>query len=212
MADRARRRRRRLSRSGEFERVYREGRSHASRYLVVYAFPREDDDGPRLGVSVGRKLGGAVERNRVKRLLREAFWAIADDLGDGHDFVIVARPAAGELAEDRGEQGVEEALRELLAEAGVAAGEERPVSAVRIDRDRLQSASTSARRPPMPARCKYYPTCSEYAVGAVRQYGILRGVVLAAWRLLRCNPWSHGGVDFVEDQKLFRSRTPAHRC
>jgi putative membrane protein insertion efficiency factor len=60
--------------------------------------------------------------------------------------------------------------------------------------------------PGLPARCKYYPTCSEYAVQAVKRYGILRGVVLATWRLLRCNPWSHGGVDFVEDQKLFRSR------
>ncbi|HEY6775684.1 MAG TPA: membrane protein insertion efficiency factor YidD [Thermoleophilaceae bacterium] len=60
--------------------------------------------------------------------------------------------------------------------------------------------------PGLPARCKYYPSCSEYAVQAVRRYGILRGFVLAAWRLLRCNPWSHGGVDFVEDQRLFRSR------
>jgi ribonuclease P protein component len=125
MADRARRRRRRLSRSGEFERVYREGRSHASRYLVVYAFPREgDENGPRLGVSVGRKLGGAVERNRVKRLLREAFWASADELRDGLDFVIVARPAAGELAEREGERGVEGALRDVLAEAGLSGGAE----------------------------------------------------------------------------------------
>jgi uncharacterized protein len=60
--------------------------------------------------------------------------------------------------------------------------------------------------PALPARCKYYPSCSEYAIQAVRRYGILRGVVLAAWRLLRCNPWSHGGVDFVEDQTLFRPR------
>jgi uncharacterized protein len=60
--------------------------------------------------------------------------------------------------------------------------------------------------PALPARCKYHPTCSEYAVRAVRRYGVMRGVVLAGWRLLRCNPWSHGGVDFVEDQKLFRSR------
>ena len=60
--------------------------------------------------------------------------------------------------------------------------------------------------PAFPNRCKYHPSCSEYAVQAVRRYGVLRGVVLSAWRLLRCNPWSHGGVDFVEDQKLFRSR------
>jgi uncharacterized protein len=60
--------------------------------------------------------------------------------------------------------------------------------------------------PGLPRRCKYHPSCSHYAVDAVRQYGILRGVVLAAWRLLRCNPWSNGGVDFVEDQKLFRPR------
>jgi ribonuclease P protein component len=125
VADRARRRRRRLSRSGEFERVYREGRSHASRHLVVYAFPREegDDSDPRLGVSVGRKLGGAVERNRMKRLLREAFWSSADDLRASHDFVIVARPAAGELARQGGEQAIETELREVLTAAGLAGHE-----------------------------------------------------------------------------------------
>jgi uncharacterized protein len=58
--------------------------------------------------------------------------------------------------------------------------------------------------PALPRRCKYHPTCSTYAVEAVRRYGILKGTVLAAWRVLRCNPWSHGGVDFVQDQKLFR--------
>jgi putative membrane protein insertion efficiency factor len=64
--------------------------------------------------------------------------------------------------------------------------------------------------PVMPQRCKYYPTCSEYAVGAVRRYGILRGLVLAGWRLLRCNPLSNGGFDYVEDQKVFGSRANAH--
>ena len=117
---RRRARRQRLSRSAEFDRVYREGRSHASRHLVLYAFPREegDDSDARLGVSVGRKVGGAVERNRVKRLLREAFWAIGETLPDGHDFVVVARPDAAELADREGEQGVERALRELLEKAG----------------------------------------------------------------------------------------------
>jgi ribonuclease P protein component len=121
---RARRgRRNRLSRSADFDRVYREGRSHASRHLVVYAFPRaRRDDEPRLGISVGRKVGGAVERNRMKRLLREAFWAAASDLPDGYDFVVVARPDAGDLARERGEAGIEEALREVLAKAGLTAG------------------------------------------------------------------------------------------
>ena len=60
--------------------------------------------------------------------------------------------------------------------------------------------------PGLPARCKYEPSCSSYAVQAVERYGILRGLVLAAWRLLRCNPWSHGGYDPVEDQRLFAPR------
>ncbi|HEX8208169.1 MAG TPA: membrane protein insertion efficiency factor YidD [Solirubrobacteraceae bacterium] len=58
--------------------------------------------------------------------------------------------------------------------------------------------------PALPRRCKYEPTCSAYAVQAVREYGILRGLVLAGWRLLRCNPWSHGGFDPPEAQRLFR--------
>jgi ribonuclease P protein component len=113
----------RLSRSSEFERVYRQGRSQANRYLVLYAFPRgEDVDEPRLGISVSRKVGGAVARNRIKRLLREAFAAEAQTLAAGHDFVVVARPDAGELAERDGLAGIRSALAELIGRSAPAAG------------------------------------------------------------------------------------------
>jgi|SRR5437588_10153897 len=113
-------RRSRLSRSGEFDRVYRHGRSQASRYLVLYSFPRGEDGEPRLGLSVSRKVGGAVQRNRIKRLLREAFAARAGELAPGHDIVLVARPDVSELAERRGLEGVSEALGELVERAGLS--------------------------------------------------------------------------------------------
>jgi ribonuclease P protein component len=123
--------RRRLSRSAEFERVYRQGRSKSNRFLVLYAFPRdaESGEGPRLGLSVSRRVGAAVSRARVKRALREAFWAEAERLPDGSDYVVVARPDARELAEREGTAGVRTALAELadaLAGTGpqIGAGDE----------------------------------------------------------------------------------------
>jgi ribonuclease P protein component len=113
---RGRPRRRRLARSAEFERVYRHGRSKANRFLVLYAFPREqgDDDGTRLGLSVSRRVGGAVDRTRVKRVLREAFWEEAERLPVGNDYVVVARPEAKGLAEREGTAGVRRSLGELV--------------------------------------------------------------------------------------------------
>ena len=131
------RKRGRLSRSGDFDRVYREGRSHSNRFFVLYAFPRDDDGeaaapdtldldgsgenetGLRLGLSVSRKVGGAVERNAVKRAIREAFWTLSDGLPAEFDFVIVARHDAAGLVERDGTPGVESALRELFREAGI---------------------------------------------------------------------------------------------
>lgn len=106
----------RLSRSGDFDRVIRRGRSHASRELVLYVFPRPGDGETRLGLSVSRKVGGAVERNRVKRLLREAFAHEQAALPAGTDVVVVARQEAGPLAEREGLAGIRGVLAQLIGE------------------------------------------------------------------------------------------------
>jgi ribonuclease P protein component len=113
----------RLSRSAEFERVYRHGRSSANRQLVLYAFPNPGAQTTRLGLSVSRKVGGAVQRNRVKRLLREAFTRAGTTLAPGQDVVVVARPDAGRLAEQEGLAGIEASLSELIGKVSVDAGD-----------------------------------------------------------------------------------------
>lgn len=106
----------RLSRSGDFERVIRRGRSHASRELVLYVFPRPGEGETRLGLSVSRKVGGAVQRNRVKRLLREAFAQERAGLPAGADVVVVARQEAGALAEREGLDGLRGVLAGLIGQ------------------------------------------------------------------------------------------------
>jgi len=120
-------RRRRLSKSAEFDRVYRQGRSAGGRFLVVYAFERsgeqEGEREPRLGVSVGRRVGNAAQRNEVKRLAREAFWNLAKDLPDDYDYVIVGRPDSSDLAGRERLDGIQAELRKLVEELGLVAGE-----------------------------------------------------------------------------------------
>ncbi|HEX5893474.1 MAG TPA: ribonuclease P protein component [Solirubrobacterales bacterium] len=114
-------RRRRLSRSGDFDRVYREGNSRGNRFLVLHSFPRgeEEPNGTsRLGLSVGRKVGRAVVRNRVKRAVREAFWDLGEEIPDGHDYVVVARPGVEGLLEREGQEGIRSSLAELVTESG----------------------------------------------------------------------------------------------
>ena len=110
-------RRHRLSRSRDFDAVYRRGTSASTRYLVLHWFPREEDgDSPsRLGLAVPRSVGSAVVRNRVKRLLREAWRALLDEIPAGHDYVLVARPGLAEPASRRGPEWLATEIAEVLA-------------------------------------------------------------------------------------------------
>jgi ribonuclease P protein component len=113
-------RRNRLSRSRDFDTVYRKGRSASTRFLVLYWFPREEDEdveGPRLGLAVPRSVGGAVVRNRVKRQLRETWRELADRAQPGLDYVLVARPALAEPADTRGHEWLRERVAEVLEKA-----------------------------------------------------------------------------------------------
>jgi ribonuclease P protein component len=116
-------RRNRLSRSRDFDAVYRQGRSATTRYLVLYWFPRGEDDEPgepRLGLAVPKSVGNAVARNRVKRQLRETWRELVPLTRPGHDYVLVARPGLAEPADTRGHAWLVEQLTEVLEKAGGA--------------------------------------------------------------------------------------------
>jgi ribonuclease P protein component len=111
-------RRHRLSRSRDFDAVYRAGRSVSTRYHVLYWFPRDDAEGdPRLGLAIPKAAGGALARNRIKRQLREAWRAQLDRVPVGRDYVLIARPGLPETTEARGFDWLRERLDEVLAKA-----------------------------------------------------------------------------------------------
>ena len=110
-------RRYRLSRSRDFDAVYRHGRSVSTRFLVLYWFPRDDEGEPRLGIAVPKGAGSAVERNRVKRRLRESWRERIAGLPAGRDYVLIARPALGESLEGHDAAWLGERLDEVLGKA-----------------------------------------------------------------------------------------------
>jgi len=111
-------RRQRLSRSRDFDSVYRQGRSTSTRFLVLYWFPREEPDAePRLGLAVPKSVGGAVVRNRVKRQLRETWRELGDRVRPGFDYVLVARESLAEPADTRGHAWLVERVTEVLEKA-----------------------------------------------------------------------------------------------
>ena len=110
-------RRYRLSRSRDFDAVYRHGRSVSTRFLVLYWFPRDDDGEPRLGIAVPKGSGSAVERNRVKRRIRESWRDRVARIPAGRDYVLIARPALGEALESHDASWLGQRIDEVLGKA-----------------------------------------------------------------------------------------------
>jgi ribonuclease P protein component len=113
-------RRHRLSRSRDFDAVYRHGRSASTRFLVLYWFPREDDREPRLGLAVPKGVGTAVVRNRIKRRLRELWRVRLERIPAGRDYVLIVRPGLPETAGTRGAEWLGERVDEVLGKAAIA--------------------------------------------------------------------------------------------
>jgi ribonuclease P protein component len=111
----------RLSRSRDFDAVYRHGRSVSSRFRVLYWFPQEEAASPRFGFSVPRSVGGAVERNKIKRQLREVWGARLDRVPAGNDYVLIVRPGLPEAVTANGFEWLGERVDEVLAMTKAAA-------------------------------------------------------------------------------------------
>jgi ribonuclease P protein component len=111
----------RLSRSRDFDAVYRQGRSVSSRFLVLYWFPHEDPAAPRFGFSVPKAAGGAVERNRIKRQLREVWQERLDRVPAGNDYVLIVRAGLPEAVTANGFEWLGERVDEVLSMTKVAA-------------------------------------------------------------------------------------------
>jgi len=168
--------------------------------MVIFGIKNRDAAIPRFGVSVSRKVGNAVVRNRAKRILREAFVSLAPDLVPGWDVVVCARPsiAGASFIE------VQKDLRRLLTRLSKSRGKD---ASSRVLTREVVSKVVSAPiilalilykkvvSPVMPRCCRFEPTCAEYAITAYQRFGFFRATGLTISRVLRCQPFCAGGYD-----------------
>ena len=187
-----------LKKNYEFQNVYKNGKSYANKYLVMYIVENNTDRN-RIGISVSKKVGNSVVRHRITRLIRESYRLHENIFNSGLDIVVLARNSASSISYEK----IESALLHLAKLHHI-------IkfyfyfdwwSILEIKMKKLLILFIKFYRkyisPIKSTKCPYFPTCSQYGLEAIEKYGALKGGILTFWRILRCNPFSKGGYDPV---------------
>ena len=170
-----------LKKNRDFQLVYKQGTSFANRFLVMYV-KKNQLGRNRIGISVSKKVGNSVVRHHLARLIRESYRLHEEEFQCGMDVVVIARVNAKNCT--------------YFASGKTASyiKGNRKMKTVLIKGIRFYQKYLS---PLKRVHCPYTPTCSQYGLEAIQKYGAFKGSLLALWRILRCNPFSHGGYDPV---------------